>query len=562
MLRSIFLSVGGLAFVATATLAQAPPAGGAPKEPLARLGSLHFRHGAEVTALAYSADGKVLASGGADHLVHLWNAKSGQRLATLKGHVGALTRIEFFPDHERLLTAALDGTVRLWSVEPVQEVKQFYKFTPQPDPFGRKAEARAVFALARDGKTAVVAGPDRAVHVWDFARNEEVKRLTGHDDEVVAVTISPDGRYAASSAKGASVLVWDLAAGRQIHAERLYSFANAHLGAAFSPDGKTLAIASFKSVRFLDLTSKKMQPPWHHSSDMPNICSGLMYGYHGHWLLTYAGFQHGIRAYGVQSKAPLRALKVDLREEPCWSLSPDNKVVALAPKGGDIVLWDLANGKMLNPEGHVRPVEQLAFSSDGKTIFTSAGTEARSWDAVSGKVLGRTLLDAEGLTLHARAEGGAALLSTQRHAWQRLEWDGVAAPRLDRKIEEGFGFYRGHVAVSSRGRWLAVACGHSQPEVVVWDVKTGLTHKTLQRVYGTAAPLFAPDERLLGQLGGPTLHLYDFLADEAKNLRVADGFRDTIRCAAFSADSRLAVVAVDADSALARPAFPTVVIWR
>src|SRR5205814_5560939 len=125
-------------------------------------------------------------------------------------------------------------------------------------PFGRKAEGMTVFALARDGKTAVVAGPGRAVRVWDFTRNEEVKRLTGHDDEVVAVAISPDGKFAASSAKGASVFVWDLAAGRKIHAELLYSFANAHLGAAFSPDSKTLAIASFKSVRFLDRKSTRL----------------------------------------------------------------------------------------------------------------------------------------------------------------------------------------------------------------------------------------------------------------------------------------------------------------
>jgi WD40 repeat protein len=555
MVRSILLSLGGLALATTATLAQAPPVG-APREPLARLGSLRFRHGAEVTALAYSADGKLLASGGLDHLVHLWDAKSGQRLATLKGHVGTLTRIEFFPDQERLLTASLDGTVRLWSLEPVKEVKKLYEFTPRPDPFGRQAEARTAVALARDGKTAVVVGPDRAVRVWDFARNQEIKRLTGHDDEVVAIAISPDGKFAASSAKGASVLVWDLDAGRKVHAELLYSFPNFHLGTAFSPDGKTLAISVSGSIRFLDLTTLKMQPAWQLSSELPTICSALMYSHHGHWLLTYAGFQNGIRAYGVQSKAPLRALKVDLREEPCWALSPDSKVVALAPKGGDIVLWDLANNKPLNPEGHARPIEQLAFSSDGKMIFTSAGPEARSWDAGSGKLLGRALLDAEGLTIHARAEGGAALMSAQRHAWQRLEWDGVVAPRLDRTIEEGFGFYRGQVAVSSRGRWLAVACGHSQPEVVVWDVKTGRTHNTPPRVHDTTSPLFAPDERFLGQFGGPTLHLYDFLANESKYLRVADGFRETIRCAAFSADSRLAVVAVDDGIALARAAIP------
>ncbi len=274
MFRCIFSSLACLALVATAT----PATGVPPREPLARLGSLHFRHGAEVTALAYSADGKLLALGGADHLVHLWNAKSGQRLATLRGHDGALTSIEFFPDHERLLTASLDGTVRLWSIEPVKEVKKLYEFTAKPDRFGRITEARTVCALARDGKTAVVAGPDRAVHVWDFARNEEVKRLPGHDDEVVAVAISPDGKFAASSAKGASVLVWDLAAGRKIHAELLYSFANAHLGAAFSPDGRTLAIGTYRAVRFLDLTSKKMQPAWQLSSDMPDICNGLMCG--------------------------------------------------------------------------------------------------------------------------------------------------------------------------------------------------------------------------------------------------------------------------------------------
>lgn len=539
----LWLSLGGLALFLSPTQGQSADA--IPRTPLARLGSLQFRHGAEVTALTYSADGKRLASGGTDHLVHLWDVPSGQRVATLRGHTDAVTGVAFFPDRQRLLTAAGDGTVRLWQVEPAKELKKLYKFTPMLAQFGGKPEARLALALSRDGKTALIAGTDNTVRVWDCAREEEVRKLTGHEEHIGSLTLSPDVKCAASASKDASVIVWELATGRKIYTETLHSYRNTLLGVAFSPDSRTVAVAGTLRVQFLDLPSGKIQSQWRLGPEMPPLCSGLLYSHHGHWLLTYAGFQQGIRAVGVESRTTLRSLKVDLRQEPCWSLAPDNKVLAFAPQGGDIALWDLATSKLLNGDGHVRPVEQAAFSGDGKTIFTCAGREVRSWDAVSGKALGRAVLDAEGLTVRARAETGVELFAAQRQAWQRLDWDGVGTPRLERKVEEGVGFYRGHLAASLRGRWVAVACSHNKSELVVWDARTGRPHAMLPLASDAVSPWFSPDDRFLGQFNSQTLRLHDFLTGEANLLRAVDGYRETLRCAAFSADSRLLAFAVE-----------------
>src|SRR5262249_30887585 len=112
-----------------------------------RLSPLTFkRHTGRVNGVAYSADGRRLASGSADRTVKLWNAKTGQEKLTLKGHTGRVTSVEFIPDGKRVASGSFDGTVRVWGVQTGQE-----KLT-----------------------------------------------LNGHTDRVLSVAYSPDGRRIAS----------------------------------------------------------------------------------------------------------------------------------------------------------------------------------------------------------------------------------------------------------------------------------------------------------------------------------------------------------------------------
>src|SRR5262249_48156239 len=127
-------------------------------------------HDAEVRAVAFTPDGKRLASTGADRLVHLWDADTGRELQSLSGHEDRVEALAFSPDGKRLATGGRDGQLRLWDVtgkDPVQSTKFESGF-------------RAL-AWASDGKTIALATAAGDVLLFSATLNRESKRLdTAH----------------------------------------------------------------------------------------------------------------------------------------------------------------------------------------------------------------------------------------------------------------------------------------------------------------------------------------------------------------------------------------------
>ncbi len=206
----------------------------------AALGQPLIGHTNWVTAMVFSPDGRTLATGSADQTVRLWNvidlAHPTALGQPLTGHTNTVFAVVFSPDGRTLATGSADHTVRLWNIPPVLMT----------------GPTNTVFAVvfSPDGRTLASGSRDDSVRLWnvdDPAHPAALGQpLTGHTDNVYGVAFSPDGRTLASGSGDQSVRLWNVAdpAHPAALGQPLTGHTNAAVAVAFSPDGRTLASGS------------------------------------------------------------------------------------------------------------------------------------------------------------------------------------------------------------------------------------------------------------------------------------------------------------------------------
>jgi len=201
-----------------------------PAGTLLRLGTIRLRHGGPVGGIAFSPDGKTVATGGgfSDNVIRLWDTTNARELRSFQGHTYNITGLAFTPDGKSLLSCAHDQTVRLWDVAAGTELRQFR---------GHEGPVECL-ALAPDGKTAATGSVDQSVRLWDMGTGTEL-RVLANDAGVHDVAFAPDGKTLATAAEDGSVHLWETATGKELH--NLSAHTGGALCVAFAPNGKTLA---------------------------------------------------------------------------------------------------------------------------------------------------------------------------------------------------------------------------------------------------------------------------------------------------------------------------------
>ena len=480
-----------------------------------------------VISFTFSSDGKMLASGGDDGTIVLWDMQSRQPIGQpFKGHTGSVWSIAFSPDNTMLASASADNTSILWDVASHQKIAEPLK--------GQTGLVVSV-AFSPDGKTLALAGKD--IILWDVSSRQQIgQALTGHTDMVVSVAFSPDGKTLASRGADKTIILWDVPSRAPIgpplkgHLNSIgYTISAGSL--AFSPDGKTLASAA-DNIILWDLLS--VPPVGKPLIGQLSNSSSIAFSPDGRTLVS-GHDDHTVRFWDVASRGQIREpLTVHTSLGVRVAFSPDGKTIASSSFDGTFILWDITARQRIDQPlpGLTSEVNGVAFSPDGKILASGSVDNIILWDVPSRQQIDPPL---EGHTssVHSLAfsPNGKTLASGSEDKTIIL-WD-VASRRPIGQPLTGHTRSITSVAFSPDSKLLASG---GEDGVLLWDVPSRKLIGQLVKER-TASLAFSPDGKTLAVGGEMAITLWD-VASRGQIGPPLEGHTGPVHSVAFSPDGK------------------------
>ena len=323
---------------------------------------------------------------------HLWEISS-QHIATFEGHTHLVRSVAFSPDGKTLASGSQDSTIKLWDVATRTNIATL-KHTHL---------VRSV-AFSSDGLILAVGSNSKAVKLWDVVTGRDIATLSGHAHLVLSVAFSPDGTMLASGSQDGTIKLWDVATRTNIATLRHPHFVES---VAFSPDGTTLASGAWVgnssadagTVWLWDVSTRQNIAKLEGHNGRVNF---VIFSPDGKTLASGSD-DETVKLWDVATRTNITTLEGHRSSVRSVAFSSDGAVLASGSEdnssgswNNSVKLWDVATGENIvtyrhvdnisstynpvfnidKPSGQAQSVHSIAFSPDGTTLASGAG----SWD--------------------------------------------------------------------------------------------------------------------------------------------------------------------------------------
>ena len=510
-------------------------------------------HEDEVRCLAFSPNGRFLATGSSDCTALVSEVRTGRQIVRVT-HKGDVTSVHFSPDSKSVASASTDCTVRITDLatgdQTIELWHDFQVYSAEFSPNG--------FLLA-------TASMDSTARVW-AVRDGRQLGLLHHDDQVQTATFSPDGRMLATASWDSSCRVWEIPSGKElsrfIHEDRV-------LAVAFSPDSTFIVTASMdRSVRIWDLGLQKERLRMHHAAEVSDVtvsadgtliasaswdCTArtwdvengreltrwphegnvyaVAFSRDGQFVAT-AGADHMARLFNAATGGEVARMTHSGRLHAV-AFSPDSKMLASGSSDHSARVWEAGNGSATPLLIHEDGVYDVKFSPDGRLVGTASmdGT-TRLWESATGRELTRLRHKAGVNTLEFSPDG--RLLATASMDCTAGVWDVATGDRIV-NAEHEFQVY----AVDFSQDCLSVATASMDHTARIWDTATGREIRRFQHADQVNSIRFTKDGKLaVTASSDSTARVWEV----GTGLEVAClTHSDAVKVATFSRDGKLVV---------------------